>query len=84
MADFIKLPVLWKPGSEIDLEQLGIEVQYDDVDTIKEVYISPDEIRWFYEDTNPKYTIMHLRNTEMVVVLPLKKFLELPEIKHIY
>ena len=72
---FIKLPILWKPGGEIDLQDLGIDVDYDDVDITKDVYISIDEICWFHEDTNPKYTILHLPNTEMVVALPIKDFL---------
>ena len=74
---FVKLPILWKPGGEIDLQELGIDLDYnyDDVDVTKDVYVSIDEICWFYEDANPKYTIVHLPNTEMVVALPIKEFL---------
>ena len=75
---YIKLPILWKDGDAVMLEQLGIDISYDKADT-KDVYLKESEIIGFFPDKNPRFTFLYLRNTEMIVDMPIDKFLNLIE-----
>jgi hypothetical protein len=70
---YIELPILWKSGDIARLEELGIETDYEDSET-KQVCIRIDQISWFFPDKNPRYTCIFLKDTEMVVDIPFKKF----------
>jgi hypothetical protein len=73
---FIKLPILWKNGDVAMLEGLGIETTYEEADT-KDVYLMEDEIKGFFPDKDPNFTCLYFNNTEMVVNMPIDKFIKL-------
>lgn len=72
---YILLPIVWNNVDDAILEDLGIDIRYQEAE-IKEVYVKPDEIKWFFADRDPNYTCIHLSNTEMVVELSIDVFHE--------
>jgi len=75
---YIKLPILWKDGDVAILEELGIKTAYEESDT-KDIYLREDEIKGFFPDKNPNFTCLYLSNTDMVVNMPIDKFIKLIE-----
>ena len=76
MKQYIELPILWKDGDAAMLEDLGIELSYEQT-TTKQVLFRVDSIHYFYADKDPRYTCIKAANEEMVVDLPLKDFTNL-------
>ncbi len=72
---YIKLPIVWKNGDVAMLEELGIETTYEEAE-VKDIYLIKDEIRWFFADKDSRFTCLWLKTTEMVVNMPIDKFIK--------